>query len=97
MTDTPEVDITDVLKLAISRGERADGYARIGVVGAERALSEITRLRRELEAAREVNASALDWFEAHRIELQKVGPGTIPTWVMDGWHVRRAALGEGQK
>ena len=28
---------------------------------------------------------ALQWFEDHRIELQKVGDGQIPQWVTDGW------------
>lgn len=35
--------------------------------------------------------NALQWHEDHRVEVQKIGPGTIPQWVLDGWTVIVAA------
>lgn len=37
---------------------------------------------------------AVDWFESHRVELQKIGPGTIPTWITDSWSALSKARGE---
>jgi len=45
----------------------------------------IDRLTKERDEARKMLTSALQWFEDNRVALQKVGPGTLPTWVRDGW------------
>lgn len=47
----------------------------------------ILTLRARVEAAEMAAIGARDWFEAHRLDLAKIGPGTIPTWVTDAGRV----------
>ena len=42
-----------------------------------------------------VVCGALQWFEDHRVALQKVGSGTIPQWVLDGWALKAAIRARG--
>lgn len=45
----------------------------------------IDRLLADAAKRKAAMRGALQWFEDHRIELQKVGDGVIPQWVTDGW------------
>lgn len=53
-----------------------------GEVTADQAYEHISGVIRD---ANKAMRNALQWFEDHRIELQKVGDGVIPQWVSDGW------------
>jgi hypothetical protein len=96
--DTPARSLVERLRerAAIARGEKI-GTALGDALHFDEAADEIERLTGDLERARAERSyahatlrNALQWHEDHRVAIQKIGPGTIPTWVCDGWAVHAA-------
>jgi len=72
-------------ELSLDRDEDCRAHAKI----ISKAASELDRLTKERDEARQMLMSALQWFEDNRVALQRVGPGTLPTWVRDGRGVNK--------